>query len=399
MSQKLDRDEARLVINPLGSTPELERWSQKLTADATNDMNKVSLLVRELSRKRRGPGNTNSPPRTASEGLRAFSNQDVYFICQDYTYLYIALARAAGIRTHFVDVLVQSDGATTPHVSAISNIDGQWLFVDPTWLTIGLPPRRWVVLDDVQTAAYYLSQQASLREVRIASKLSPEVPEVQLALFAALLFEDHLDEARAMLPAIQQMDPDKATAYRHEAELLIREGDGSGCINTIRKALDVQPDNGNSHMLLAEGLALEQRCDEARRSLRNALQFGLIQGGKDTANLCLADTNFLAAWGYFISGRSRCARSDFSHAIEDFTKAIDLYPTYVVAYLGRARSLQMMGGKSAVAMTDCNKAIQLAPNFGEAYAIRSRLKSIQGDQAGAAADQQRATELKGKTPD
>ena len=65
---------------------------------------------------------------------------------------------------------------------------------------------------------------------------------------------------------------------------------------------------------------------------------------------------------YFNSGLEKMKNGDFSDAIEDYTKAIELDPNYADAYINRGIAKNKLENHSG-AITDFTKAIELDPNY------------------------------------
>jgi len=95
-----------------------------------------------------------------------------------------------------------------------------------------------------------------------------------------------------------------------------------------------------------------------------------------------------------------------SHAVADYTKAIELKPQFAEAYIGRAATKriednlvldeQQLGQISLdvsevnldldKAIADCNRALDLNPNLPDAYSNRGAVKALKHDIDGAIAD-------------
>ncbi|KMQ59479.1 hypothetical protein ACM46_20535 [Chryseobacterium angstadtii] len=69
---------------------------------------------------------------------------------------------------------------------------------------------------------------------------------------------------------------------------------------------------------------------------------------------------------YFDSGKSKQGNNDFEEAIKDYSKAIEMDPTFAEVYYVRA-SLLFDNDRYKEAITDLNKAISLKPNPIELY--------------------------------
>ena len=103
------------------------KLSRQITAQSTTDEERVRDLLRWLDANIR------------KEGADAFSALDVLASrrgeCQGHSYLYAALARAAGIPTRVVNGLVYAEehAGFLYHTWTESRLDGQWRAVDPTF--------------------------------------------------------------------------------------------------------------------------------------------------------------------------------------------------------------------------------------------------------------------------
>ena len=74
------------------------------------------------------------------------------------------------------------------------------------------------------------------------------------------------------------------------------------------------------------------------------------------------------------SGVDKAESGNLKGAIADWTKAIELYPQYAIAYYNRGLAKDELGDfRSAV--SDYSKAIEINPNYAEAYNNRGNSKS------------------------
>jgi tetratricopeptide (TPR) repeat protein len=83
---------------------------------------------------------------------------------------------------------------------------------------------------------------------------------------------------------------------------------------------------------------------------------------------------------------------DYTGAIADFNKAIQLSPKRESAYYYRGVAKFWLEDRRG-AIVDFNKAIELDPNDAEAYSFRGISKSVLDDNRGAIADYDKAIEL------
>ena len=96
---------------------------------------------------------------------------------------------------------------------------------------------------------------------------------------------------------------------------------------------------------------------------------------------------------YNDKGIAKYNLKDYTGAIADFNKTIQLNPDYVVAYFNRGFAKHSLKDYTG-AISDYNKTIQLNPDYADAYYYRGNAKTYLNDWAGAIADYNKAIQLK-----
>ncbi len=76
---------------------------------------------------------------------------------------------------------------------------------------------------------------------------------------------------------------------------------------------------------------------------------------------------------YYVRAVTKALEKDYQGAIEDYTKAIELNPDLVEAYIKRGATRYKMGDARG-ALTDCNQALRINPNLSEAYYYQGRAR-------------------------
>lgn len=76
---------------------------------------------------------------------------------------------------------------------------------------------------------------------------------------------------------------------------------------------------------------------------------------------------------YYVRAATKALEKDYQGAIEDYTKAVELNPGLVEAYVKRGATRYKMGDARG-ALTDCNQALRLNPNLSEAYYYQGRAR-------------------------
>ena len=87
------------------------------------------------------------------------------------------------------------------------------------------------------------------------------------------------------------------------------------------------------------------------------------------------------------------SKGEYAQAIQDYTKAIELKPDYAEAYYARGSAYGSQD-ENYRAVQDLTKAIELKPDYAEAYAARGGNYNIQGEFDRAIQDSTKAIELK-----
>jgi tetratricopeptide (TPR) repeat protein len=95
---------------------------------------------------------------------------------------------------------------------------------------------------------------------------------------------------------------------------------------------------------------------------------------------------------HYREGMRLLGPGDFPGAAAQFTKAIDIFPEYAGAYLGRGKARQAAGQNQA-ALADFDQAIALDPTLELAYTLRGTLERSQGDDQKALTDFTRSIHL------
>ena len=98
------------------------------------------------------------------------------------------------------------------------------------------------------------------------------------------------------------------------------------------------------------------------------------------------------ALAYYNRGLARDKLGDFKGAIADYTKAIEINPDYVRAYNNRGNSKHSLKDYQG-AISDYTKAIKIDPSDADYYYNRGNSKRELGDLKGACTDWRKAAEL------
>ena len=273
LARKLNHKELRLTVQPLASTDAMVRWAEKLTAAATNDMQKASMLFDVL--KQRVPTDglvLHSHSLTAQEVYAKWNEPGFLMECQQGTFLFVALARAVGLRAYAVNVHEAFDGAKSPHACAAVYVGNGALLVDLSYPWFGAPHQSFTVLDDLQAVAVHLCMQGDLERSRIAIKLAPELALVDASLCGNLINAGRWSEARELLPLVVRVDTIGAMATGLQAAFAMHEGQVAQAKSLLHKAIGLDPRSSSLRFQLGNAYLAEGKLNQARMSFEDALR-------------------------------------------------------------------------------------------------------------------------------
>ena len=183
---------------------------------------------------------------------------------------------------------------------------------------------------------------------------------------------------------------EEITAIRDEARARLEETDAKAVsenpTEATRTAERVQRDPAASRIereLAAAVLLQQQEKIE-----------GAIEKWRSVATLAGEEDRQLQARAWFSIGYLRSVGEgiDWEAAVDAYTKAIELNPTFAVAYNNRGSAKADLG-QPVAALADFDRAIELNPTFANAYYNRGNVKADLGQPVAALADFDRAIEL------
>ena len=292
LRERLTRAEYKQVINPLASTPAMDQWAQELVRGATNDLGKARMIFDALARHM-DTGKTGT--RTAQEVFALWNDPAQSFCCQEYAKLYVALARAVGVKSFYVHLEKDYSGEVVYHDCAAVFDADKVLLVDPAYQWFGAPHKDYQVLDDLQAIAHHYYQHSGkanqVARCRLAAKLHPDTAWGQLALASALIQANKIAPAAQTLKIAQQLQPGRWDAYLLDGVIAARSRDLDGALESLNKGIELNPKHGPGHALLGWVLEQQGRLTAARDEYRQALLYDSLLTSDDKAVVLRAMAN------------------------------------------------------------------------------------------------------------
>jgi len=283
LEQRLSPAELALAVNPLEANEAMKAWARQLICAVPQARDKALLLFAELASGERIPGHRGNG--TALETFGKWKEVPQKFSCQEYSSLYVALARQVGLDAFFVHVGRDAGGKIVRHDCAIVFLDEGAVLVDPSLRQFGVQHKEFVVLDDLQTIAHHACQPKKdgndVARCRLGLKLH-DAPWVRAQLVFALAEANRLEEARlelASIPRAGLSDTDQVYLLIAEGLVLGRAGQDEKALEPLQQAVRIAPEFTEVHFLLAEALIRLKQIEPARLHYNRVL--ALDDGAND----------------------------------------------------------------------------------------------------------------------
>ena len=282
LEEKLTGEELKLVENPIKATNAVKLWAHELTKNSRSDMDKARAIFDCLSGRIQTKSGFGS--RTAEEVFLAWEDSEIPFNCQEFTKLYLALAREVNIRTFSVYVSKLYNGKSQAHMCAAVFAQGKVLLADPLNHWFGVPHEEYVILDDLENFAFHLSQSKGsaadrIARYRIAIKLCPDNYIALVNLVDALADVNEWGQAREVLDRALKLEPDHWQGQLALGGFAEHYGHYDTAESYCRKSLELNPEFSKTHCFLGGLLARRGKLAQARDQLRTSL---LYQPDPDT---------------------------------------------------------------------------------------------------------------------
>lgn len=458
LSRKLTGFPSQAVVNPIATNSTMRDWAVRLTASTNNDMQKArslydALLVRAIKK----------PPKllrpaTAEEVFASWNDTETSFRCQEFAYLYEALARCLGLKAYNASVDEDCYGEWNFHSCAAIFLSNQVVLVDIPYGWFGAPHRHFVVQDDLQAAAEHLSQMGRIEDCQIACQIDPRSALCRLNLFTEFANRGRLMDAKEELAALSRLSPEAAITYQAEARMALEENEIEKALTLTDQALRLAPEDDTLYILRGSAYAKAGKWADARKGYESALERAIYETTAANARAAIANVTAQerCEWAealqktgdwdgvlsnldeaisvkpdfpkpYYMRGRAHQVKGELSTAFADYSKVVELDPGNPQGYVARALIFIAKGdvasaltncatalrldpncaqafyarggalqakGEMGPALQDFDKAVRLNPQFAEAYFVRSQVKQALGDIAGAASDRARAVQLR-----
>jgi len=322
-----------LVANPIAITNEVQQAADELSGNGGSAVDQLKRLQSALFDPDRFTFDYDAKlTYTAAEALAARRGN-----CVAFTNLFIAMARARGIRVKAGYMAPRVAGEkrgdlvyVNTHVVAVYQLHDRFVVFDFYRTRVDEVPRIRL-LDDFELAALYVNNRA-----------------------VDALSRGELIAAEAQLEAVVRLAPRFVGAQGNLGVLKRRRGDVSGALDAYRAALVLEPHNPTILANLA------------------ALYLGMGRTREAESALRLADLSTATTYTILARGDLEAADGNPDEALSFYRRAARLDATIPDPYLAIAR-LEKGRGRLAEAQRAAGRALKVAPESVEAQALAREL--------------------------
>lgn len=279
---RLTGEEIQNVINPFAATPSMTNWALRRVTGASNDLAKARSLFLAIAPHCTSTGSLEL--RTAEQAFKAWQNPDSFLSCQDYTFLYVVLARAVGLNAFYVDVTRDCRSNLVNHCCAGLFIGSRALLVDIAYQLFGAVHADYSFLNDLQATAMFLAQSTNSQERLMAVKLDPTSSSSQFFLACTLADAGKTNEARAALAAALRLDPASWSSFFARGIVALNEQNPRAATKDMEQCLEIWPSQPVAHYFLAKASQMlrepEKACAEYRAYIQEGTDPKMISDAK-----------------------------------------------------------------------------------------------------------------------
>jgi tetratricopeptide (TPR) repeat protein len=266
VKNRLSSDEAEWVRDPFATTAEMKHFAKQTVSGLGSDEDKAKELFRVLVRSTDSiEGGT---CRTAEEAFKHWQDLQISMNCQDFTLLYIALARSLGLKVYFTDVGRDYTGSYVSHACAADFTGTNAVLVDPMYRWFGVPHQKYELHDDLEVAGLLLAESGDSRKEDAGLKLLHGWPGARFMVALARIRRGGFADGRETLEEAIKLDPDSYLADYGRAVIETYDKHWNQAEIYLRKCLGITPGWNQARFLLGEVLSKQNKLPQAREQWR-----------------------------------------------------------------------------------------------------------------------------------
>lgn len=252
-----------LLASTFPTTPELDKWCAGLLQENRTPLAKAMALFEHLATAAEYKGK--GPALGTYDGLEGTSAHQEGLSCDQYTRLYIALARQLGVEAYYVFVTKDYYGNPTSHACAAVVINNQALLVDPMYEWFGIPHQEYDILQDSRVVAIYLAKSPSLVDQERARVLAANWGVLHIWLSISRALRSDLGGAEECFAIAKRLGAPEWMELYAQGLIELQEQQWVKAQEDFEKCLQRNPNAYRARFLLATAF-------QARGDVRHAAQ-------------------------------------------------------------------------------------------------------------------------------
>jgi len=201
-----------------------------------------------------------------------------------------------------------------------------------------------------------------------------------------------------------KLNPEDAEAYKNRGKVKAELGDDVGAIEDYSQALKLNPkyvftyhDRARIRQKLGDYTGAIEDYNQVITKLKYGSFTYTYQTEHGLTTTTITPDDSYVYYVYNSRGWTKQEQGDYTGAMEDFTRAIELKPDNTYAYNNRGWTKREQGDHTG-AMEDFTRAIELKPDDAYGYNNRAGVKRELGDYKGAIEDYTQAIKLNPDDP-
>jgi len=289
VKKRLASDEAGCVRNPFTTTADMKEFAKSTISGSDSDEEKARKLFLLLARST--DSKEGGTCRTSEEAFAHWRSSNISLNCQDFTLLYVALARSIGLNVYFAGVTRDYEGSLVSHACAAAFIGTNTVLIDPMYRWYGVPHQKFALRDDVEVTGLLLAESGDKRQEDVGLKLLGEWAGPRFIVAFARLRRGSVGDGREVLLEALKLDQESYLANYGMAVIQTYEKRWDQAEVYLRKCLSATPNWNQARFLLGEVLSKQNKLAEARRQWRLYLEGNTDPKLADDARAAIALIN------------------------------------------------------------------------------------------------------------
>jgi tetratricopeptide (TPR) repeat protein len=245
----------------------MAEWAKHVAGGRSSDpLERAHKLFTALTQHTRW--DDNGRRLTATEAFENWITTNACMSCQDYTFLYVALARSVGLSSWCAEVQRDYSGKPVTHFCAAIFAGETALLVDPIYNWFGVAHQEYFIRDDIHAVAAYMTVSCDATMEEIGLKLTPDWASPHFWVALGRIYRGNWKAAERPLRIGLKLDPKSWIALYSLGTLEMYEGKSEEAIEHLRRCLSLKSDLSAAHFSLGVLLGRSGNLVEAREELR-----------------------------------------------------------------------------------------------------------------------------------